>query len=157
MPSQQFSETQIDSNNNECESHSEAEPSVSQDLEVSGEDDEESVVDNEVQDTVQGHDNPSTSKPDDLYIGRLFRKPTRPVLFTPQARLPEGHARGTTDEESDTVEIPHTVEIHEQLVELNDQSTQTDPIFYTESVKIITTWIEEGGKKVKKIEKKRMM
>jgi hypothetical protein len=85
----------------------------------------------------------SSEKGKELELGRSIRKPTRPLpVFAPMKVAPTGKAR-----HSDVVPCKK---------QMQDKLCQTDQLYFTESVKVITTW-REDGKKIKKIEKKRLL
>ncbi|XP_061190397.1 B-cell lymphoma/leukemia 11B-like [Saccostrea echinata] len=75
--------------------------------------------------------------------GRLYRKPTRPLpVFAPARVAPLIDNR------------PSNPAPEKQPCE--HKECQTDPVYFTESVKIITKWVEEG-RRIKKIEKKKLL
>ena len=85
---------------------------------------------------------PSTDSAADLESGRAIRKPTRPMPVFAPVKTP-------LKEKGQSEVVP-------QKEQAQDKECQTDPVYFTESVKIITTW-REDGRKIRKIEKKMLL
>lgn len=83
------------------------------------------------------------SKELQLEEGRIYRKLTRPLPVS-------APVKATT-----SIATPSCEPVAENP-SFEDKECQTDPLYFTESVKIITKWIEDG-RQIKKIEKKKLL
>lgn len=84
-----------------------------------------------------------SSKELQLEEGRIYRKPTRPLPVSAPVKAATNVVTPPCEPAADKPSF-------------EDKECQTDPLYFTESVKIITKWIEEG-KQIKKIEKKKLL
>lgn len=75
-----------------------------------------------------------------LEEGRIYRKPTRPLPVCAPVK-------------ATTSVVTPPCEPAADKPSFEDKECQPDPLYFTESVKIITKWIEDG-RQIKKIEKK---
>ena len=88
-----------------------------------------------------------------LEIGRVVRKPTRPMpVHTPNKKL----VTATLAEKNTSANISRNIRPVELQKTCKDAQCQTDPLYYTESTVITTRWTEDG-KRMKKVEKKRLI
>jgi hypothetical protein len=87
-----------------------------------------------------------------LEIVRVVRKPTRPMpIHTPNKEL----VTATLPEKKASTNISPNIRLVELKKTCKDAQLQTDPLYYTESTVITTRWTEDG-KRMKKVEKKRL-
>lgn len=84
-----------------------------------------------------------SSKELQLEEGRLYRKPTRPLPVSAPVKAATNVVTPPCEPAADKPSF-------------EDKECQTDPMYFTESVKIVTKWIEEG-KQIKKNEKKKLL
>jgi hypothetical protein len=90
---------------------------------------------------------------DILEIGRVVRKPTQPMpIHTPNKEL----VTATLSEKNASTNISPNIRLVELKKKCKDAQCQTDPLYYTESTVITTRWTEDG-KRMKKVEKKRLI
>lgn len=75
-----------------------------------------------------------------LEEGRIYRKPTRPLPVCAPVKAATSVVTPPCEPAADKPSF-------------EDKECQPDPLYFTESVKIITKWIEDG-RQIKKFEKK---
>lgn len=78
-----------------------------------------------------------------LEEGRIYRKPTRPLPVSAPVKAATSFVSLPCEPAADRPSF-------------EDKERQNDLLYFTESVQIITKWIEDG-RQIKKIEKKKLL